>query len=288
MWTKKVFLLLVCSAICVFVGRAIQFYWNDAPLRILAWDENLMRPILERYFNISWEAWTLRPENEEIIIATAQKIALLYAVAALACLGFLFSLTATFKNTFRIIIGIGVLLLIFTYFLYAKDKGYRITEFLEYAIQWGAPLLLIFHDFLSEKKLLLLLKGLCAAVFFSHGLYAMEYYPLPVSYVNMTINSLGVGEAFAKFFLNSIGYFDISAAMLIWHHRTAKYIVYYMLIWGFLTTVARLYGNWYSDMWEISMQQYFHEVLLRFGHFLLPLSLCIFFWQTREGKGKNQ
>lgn len=230
-----------------------------------------MKPILEQYFNTTWEAWTLNPENEEWIVKIAKKIGLFYGFASIVSLLFVTQLAE--KQWFRAlgytILGLGFLNLILLYFLYTKDKSYRPTEFLEYALQWGSPLLLIFHKRLNSN----VLKLLCAAVFIAHGLYAHGVYQTPVNYYNMTMNSLHCSQAFAKQFLSIIGILDIIFSIALFWNKTFTISVLYMIVWGFLTTVARLYGNWYSEMWDLTLQQYFHEMLVRFPHFLLPISL---------------
>lgn len=268
---KIVFRLVVFSCFCVFAARGIQHYFYDAPFRILVWDENLMKPILEQYFRISWEAWTLNLENEEWIVKVAKVVGLFYGFSALISLLFLTKLSEKqwFKYFGNFILIIGFLNLFLLYFLYSKDKSYRPTEFLEYALQWGSPLLLIFYN----KFNINVLKTLCAAVFISHGLYALGVYQTPVSYYNMTMNILGCSQPSAKQFLIIAGVLDIVFSVGLFWKKTFKISVFYMVLWGGLTTIARLYGNWYLEMWELSIKQYFHEMLVRFPHLFLPLSL---------------
>jgi hypothetical protein len=230
-----------------------------------------MKPILANYFGISWEQWTLNPENEQWIVNIAKKLALFYAFAALYSLFYLTSCNDNlwFKRLGNLIMSLGLLNLLLLYFLYTKDKSYRPTEFLEYALQWSSPLLLIFYKNIN----LTTLKLLCASVFIAHGLYAHGIYPTPVSYYNMTMNSLQCSQLFAKNFLNIIGMLDFIAAIGLFWSKSFKISVIYMIIWGAMTTVARLYGNWHQEMWELTIQQYFHEMLVRFPHFLLPLAL---------------
>jgi hypothetical protein len=98
----------------------------------------------------------------------------------------------------------------------------------------------------------------------------MGAFTTPVTYISMTINGLSVSETFAKQFLFLIGILDIVFSICIFIPKLFKMSILYMIIWGFITTIARLYCNWYSSMWELSLQQNFHEMLVRFPHFLLP------------------
>jgi hypothetical protein len=276
---RRVYILLSIATCCIFTARGFQYYWHDAPFRILVWDENLMKPIVENYFSISWERWTQNPENEEFIVAFAKKISVLYFISALLSLLLMtrFSAIKWVKILFQSFIFLAFLNLLLLYFLYSKDKSYRPTEFLEYALQWGIPLLLIFYKHLKANTLEIILKILCAAVFISHGLYAVDYYPTPVTYISMTINGLNCSEDFAKSFLILFGVLDIVFSLGLFYSKTFKISILYLIIWGFITTVARLYCNWYHEAWELSLQQYFHEMFVRIPHFLSPFALFLIF-----------
>lgn len=269
--SKKVYHIIIFSSFCVFAARGIQHYFHDAPFRVLVWDENLMKPVLEQYFNITWEAWTLNPENEEKIVKVAKSIGVFYIFVAFFSL--LYSTQLIEKQWIKrlgdIVLCIGLINLILLYFLYTKDKSYRPTEFLEYALQWGSPLILIFYNKLTIN----VLKVICAVVFIAHSLYALGVYQTPVNYYNMTMNSLQCSQTFAKNFLIVFGTLDIFFAFGLFLRPFFKISVFYMIVWGFLTSIARLYGNWYSEMWELVLQQYTYEVLVRFPHFLLPIGL---------------
>jgi hypothetical protein len=282
MMSKKSYLLLCFATFFVFCGRGIQYCYHDAPFRVLVWDEELMKPLLAHYFSISWEDWTLNPDNENKMVAFAKIIGYLFFSGAAA------TLLLAFYNTFEpkinkkhfILIFISKLLifscfvnLIILYLLYFKDKSYRPTEFLEYALQWGTPLLLLCSSFFSPKIVHTVVKVLCAAVFVSHGLYALGVFATPVSYISMTINGLHISESNAVLFLKIAGALDILFSVGIFIPTIFHISVLYFIVWGFLTTLARLYCNWYPDMWELSIQQYFYEMLVRFPHFLIPFFL---------------
>lgn len=284
MMSKKSYLLLCFATFFVFFGRGIQYCYHDAPFRILVWDEGLMKPLLEQYFSMSWEDWTLNPDNENKIIAFAKIIGYLFfsgagAALLLAVLRDLdrSEIDKVFKKHFilifisKILIFICFIHLIILYLLYCKDKSYRPSEFLEYALQWGTPLLLLFYSFFTPKIFNTVVKILCAAVFVSHGLYALGVFATPVSYISMTINALHISESGAIVFLKAFGALDIVFSIGVFFPKTMKISALYFIVWGFLTAVARLYCNWYSDMWELSVQQYFYEMLVRFPHFLVPI-----------------
>ncbi len=284
MLQKQLYTIFSIAACAVFIARGIQYYWYDAPFRILVWDENLMQPILEKYFSMSWEDWVSHPENEELIVAFAKKISLLYLAAAACCLLLLTRLAEWrwFKFISYSFLWLGFFNLLLLYFLYSKDKNYRPSEFLEFALQWGSPLLVIFYHYIKINYVENILKVLCVAVFLSHGLLAIGYYPTPVNYISMTMNGLHCSEALAKNFLLLMGILDMVFSIGVFFSKILKISILYFITWGFLTSISRLYCNWYGDMWELSMQQYFHEMLVRVPHFLIPFGLLLVFMSKKS------
>ena len=268
------------SSALVFMARAIQMFVADSPYRILLWDEDLMKPLLENYFSLSWESWTGNVENEQIVRGIAVFSGLVFTAAALGCF-FLVGKNAFSKNIrfcANLVVSFGLILLLVNYSLYARDKSNHTTEFLEYALQWGSPLLLISSKHISETQLIRGAKILTGIVFFSHGLYATGFLYTPANYVSYVMGTFPVTETEAKFFLEIVGIADMVLALLILSESILKYSIYYFIVWGFLTTLARMYCNWHWDLWMISVQQYFHEMLVRFPHFLMPFAI----WQSMK------
>ena len=266
------------SSSLVFTARAIQMFAADAPYRILLWEENLMKPLLENYFSISWKNWTTNVDNELIIQEMAFYSGLFFLATALGSvvLANRISLHKNLRFFAGAIVALGLLLLLLNYALYARDRSNHVTEFLEFALQWGSPLLLLIRTHITEKQLIIGIKILVATVFFAHGLYAAGLLYTPANYVGYVMGTLPMTETEAKFFLEIVGIADMVFAVLIFSNRILKFSIYYFVIWGFLTTMARLYCNWHTDMWQISLQQYFHEMLVRFPHFLMPFAI----WQS--------
>ncbi len=123
-----------------------------------------------------------------------------------------------------------------------------------------------------------------AATFIGHGLYAIGFHPLPGNFIDMMIKGFGMTESIAKTTLWIIGWLDILAAIALLcfpliSSRKGKQIymiaLYYTLIWGFLTALARVYTNvaWSSGWY--SLKQWLPEFLMRFPHFLIPLTLIL-------------
>ena len=134
------------------------------------------------------------------------------------------------------------------------------------------------------KRLILLLKLAVALTFFSHGLYAIGYYPISAGFIEMCINILPISEDQAMVFLHLAGIFDFMVCILIFlPFRKAILIgLAYCTIWGLATAFARPMAYFYIDFWQESLQRWLFEALYRFVHGLVPLILFLYYWW--EGK----
>jgi len=168
--------------------------------------------------------------------------------------------------------------------LYCKEKFFSAGQFFEYTLQFLTPLFLIY---LSNKEkwsnsFTLIIKVAIAFTFICHGLYAVNYYPLPGNFVEMTINILGVGEESARNFLFAAGILDFICGVLIFFPRKISLIaIAYMIFWGLGTTLARIWANFYWEFPWASLHQWWFESLYRIPHFLIPLFLFIYLYKSK-------
>jgi hypothetical protein len=264
---------LQLATFTIFFGRAYQYFFRDAPLRVLLWDETLMSPLLAK-FAILWQDYATNPQTEKNIIFLIQSIGILYFMAACS----VFFIQKNENLAQRIIQKIASFLLLFASinlavlaFCYTKDKFFNVGQFFEFAIQIGTPIALLLYGKISKTHFLLFIKTLCALTFICHGLYAINYYTIPVDFISMTMNGFSMEENTAKTFLYYIGIMDIVAGILIFFPKIDKIALIYMIIWGFLTSFARIYGNLHEGMSLSILQQYWFHTLYRCCHFLLPI-----------------
>jgi hypothetical protein len=264
--------ILQFTVFTVFIGRGFQHFFRDAPLRVFFYDEKRISPIA-RFFGVSWENF-LSEQTESNIIFLIKIIGILYFLAAFSV--FLLEKNQKWlqKTAFSICF-LATLNLFFLAFCYMEDKFFHLGQFFEFSIQIGAPLLLLFHQKISDERFILSLKIISALTFICHGLYAMNFYTTPVDYVTMMMNGFHLEESQAKHFLWYAGIGDLVVAILVFLPKISKIALIYMLIWGFLTTMARVYGNWHEGLGAESFNQYWFHSLYRFGHFLVPLSILI-------------
>lgn len=271
------FLLVQFAAIAVLAGRAWQHWFWDAPFRALLWDEAWMSDWVERFSDYSWEEYITSGAVDEGIQSLIRAMGILYLLGALAAL--YIRRLPRFLGSILPIASAGLILLAA---LYCKEKFFSLGQFLEYTLQFSSPVFLYLLVYRPEwkQRLLFWMKLAIALTFICHGLYAVNYYPRPGSFVQMTIDILGVGEETAFGFLTLAGLLDFVVALLIFFpRRIAQWALLYAFAWGLATATARLWANFYWDLPLESLHQWTHEVVMRLPHALIPLAL---WWEQRS------
>ncbi len=273
--------MLQVATIAVFVGRSWQHLRWDAPYWTFFWDENWMRPLVEGLWKEPWEHYV--SHSESAILSLIRTIGWFYVLCALAVI-----FIQRFKKIAVAILLIGGVSLFFLAFLYCKEKFFHIGQFLEYTLQCGSPFLLIwlFTRPNISPRFLFFTKIAIAFTFICHGLYAVGYYPRPGEFMEMTMILLQIGDQAAVQFLQTIGWLDFVASILIFlplfHIRLLG--LWYCLLWGFATTIARLWAHFQIDFWQNSISQWLHESLYRFPHFLIPGALLLYYFYTASNR----
>ncbi|MDX1940255.1 MAG: hypothetical protein SFU99_06860 [Saprospiraceae bacterium] len=265
--------MLQIATVSVFLGRAWQHIYWDAPYRTLLWDENWMRPIVTGLFGVSWESYVTTSDQaiQNVIIG----IGCFYIICALAAI-----FIQKLKKIAVIILWLGGLSLILLAALYCKERFFHLGQFFEYTLQWSSSLFLIwlFYKQNITLNIILLIKIAISVTFICHGLYAVGYYPRPAGFMDMTMNILHFNNNQAIIFLKTVGFLDFIAGILLFFPRYIGMIgLLYCIIWGFFTTTARILAHIHIDFIDNFLLQWLHESLYRFPHFLIPLGAL--FWQ---------
>ena len=271
---KLVFKTVQFAAAAVFLGRAWQHLFWDAPYRALLWDQSLMEGLILRVFKLNWHDYVSDTAIDQGINTFTDGMGYFYLICFFA---------AIFLNRFprvcRPILLAGSIGLIILSGLYYKEKFMAIGQFWEYTLQWSSPLfLLALHKNQHiSKRLVLLLKIAIALTFTCHGLYAIGYYPRPGNFSEMIINILGASDKQAVIILNVAGLMDFVVSLLIFFPRIlAIPALIYAVLWGFATTIARVWAYFHLAFWQESLMQWLHESVMRFPHFLIPLAVLIY------------
>lgn len=282
---SKSFLLLQIAVVAVFVGRAWQHLYWDAPYRVLLWDEDWMKPIIEGVFEISWEKYVTNLNIDQGIQYFIRFTGGYYVLGAVAAI-----FIQKFKKIAIVILWIGASSLAFLAFLYAKDRFFQVQQFLEYALQWSAPafLILIYKKKALTPKLIFWMKIATAFTFICHGMYAIGWGNVQraMEFTQMTISILHISESNAILFLRVAGLLDFLVGVLIFlPGKVSTSALAYCVVWGFITAIARLWANFYPGQFPNFLLQTLHEGLYRFPHFLIPA--IIFLYQT-NAMGENR
>ncbi|HFA49635.1 MAG TPA: hypothetical protein ENJ95_11545 [Bacteroidetes bacterium] len=270
----KIFLLLQLAAITVFAGRAWQHLFWDAPYREVFWDPDFTKSIIEGLTSLSWEEYVTHPKGDILFQRFVLLQGAFYALCAVLTI-FIKKIPAWARG----ILWLAAANLFFLALIYLKDKFYHLGQFFEYSLQFSSPLFLYY--FLKKeklsKRLVIWMKVAIALTFTCHGLYAVGYYPMPVTFLQMLKAILNMEGAPALAFLKVAGLLDFVVAIGIFlKKRWAVPVLVYAVVWGFLTSMARIIGNFYWDFPLESLDQWVFEAVYRFPHFLVPMALL--FW----------
>lgn len=259
------------SVFLIFIGRAWQHLFWDAPFRSFFWDEALLKPIVESIFDIPWKEYVTSSTTDDFIQNSIRVNGVLYLIAAIVSL----TVNTVPKIWQKIPIYAGGISLILLSVLMAKEKFYHLGQFFEHSIQFSTPFVFILFakDTISKERIILILKILIALTFFSHGLYAFGFYPVPGKFVDMVIQIFGCSESSALTFLYIAGILDFIVAALIFVPKVMKYALWYAVVWGLLTALARIVANFYIDFPLESLHQNLYQVVYRLPHGLIPLAV---------------
>ena len=265
-------LLNTFAIICflMFVGRAYQHIFWDAPYRTLLWEEGWLENIVN-WFGVDWQDYVTSPKADQTIQFAIRISGVIYLLCAIACLLILQNPATKLKNT----LYVGISLLAFLFLLQTKEKFFHVGQFFEHTAQIISPilLLLISKQKITRPQFHTALKVAIALTFCCHGLYAIGYYPRPGIFVDMTINILGCSETFAHQFLFIAGVLDFVIVLLLFFPKTQKFAIYYTLIWGLLTALARTVAFFDLDFPFQTLHQNSYQTLVRIPHMGLSLLL---------------
>ena len=262
-------LIFKVSVFLIFIGRAWQHIFWDAPYRAFFWDESLLKPIVEGIFNTPWQEYATSERTDKLIQNSIKISGFVYLLAAISSL----AIKKPTVKWFRIPIIIGGIGLVVLSLLMMKEKFYHAAQFFEHSIQFGLPFVLLYSYSrnLNPSRLIFMLKILIAFTFISHGLYAFGFYPVPGNFVDMVIQIFGFSETTSITLLYIAGILDFFIAALLFIPKVQMYALWYAFIWGLLTALARIVANFYIDFPLQSIHQNLHEVLYRLPHGLTPL-----------------
>lgn len=274
-FNTKELLLLKILVFCLFFGRGWEGLFWDLPLRTFFWDQSLLEGIVTTLSGDTWQNYvTNKSFNVDQWI---DRLGVGIGVFWMFCAVVILFLKETWKFG-KYLLYLGSFSFSLLALLYFKDKFWQVGQFFEYAVQVTAPLILAhtLYGGLNSPRLRLNLKIIIAITFVCHGLYAYAYYPQPGMWIQWCMDILCFKEdQVASQFLIVMGVLDFVAAFLLFvpFKWLSSIALWYCIIWGILTSLARLVGNFYIEfVWE-SLHQHAYQVLYRLVHGGIPLFL---------------
>lgn len=279
--------ILQWATVGVFLGRAWQHLYWDAPYRALLWDERWMKGIVTNGLGMRWQDYVTSLEVNAFIQSWITGTGVFYLVCALAA-----AFLPRLGKLGRWLMYLGAASLVFLAALYCKDKFFFLGQFFEYTLQFGSPVLLALWSarpgYQPSQRMVLGIKIAIALTFTCHGLYAFGYYPRPGHFVYMTMSILSVGNEQAALFLQVAGLLDfVLSIMLFLPGRAPLYAAAYAVFWGLATTLARPWSALITSGWELMWLQWMHEAVMRLPHFLIPLLLTHYLWASAKRKAAH-
>lgn len=276
-------LRLLLIVLCL--GRAWQGLFWDLPLRTFFWDQSLLQGTVEWLTGDTWQNYvTNRSINIDYWINCLGVFMGVFWLLSASLVAFIQAKHRWGKWVLNLLTLSFFILAV----LYFKEKFWQVGQLLEYSLQVGAPLIFghVIYNGKNTAAFRRTLKILVAICFTCHGLYAFGYYPQPGVWVQWCMRIYGFSDdATAILFLKIIGVIDFIAAALIFWRPTFTIAVWYCVIWGTMTALARIVANYYSTMGVASLHQHSYETLYRLVHGGIPFLL--WYWQRAAEQGKG-
>ena len=271
---KIYYKLLQAAVFFTFLGRAYQHCFYEAPYREILWDEHRMSGFVKFFFGMEWKAWATSPQVDAGITSFIDGVGVFYLLCAIMVV-----FIRKIPRVAAFILKLGAISLFILAILYWKQKLYATGQFFEYSLAFMGPIFLLW--FIKEegisKKMILWMKVAIALTFCSHAMYAIAYYPHPLSFFEMTGNILGISEEQTVSLLWMMGVADILVSILIFlpYRKIVMTALLYATIWGFLTAFARPWGYFHIEFWQDSLHRWGFEAMFRLVHGFLPLVLFL-------------
>ena len=247
------------------------------PLRALLWDEDLASGVVQTLAGMDWGTWVSSMEVDQGIGRAIRAQAYIFFGFAIA------ALVPVCRRAFGIFYLAAALNLSFLAWLKYHDSGSGVGEFFEHASQFCLPLVLALYAW--GRRWQLLAKLSLAATFICHGLFALDLpsqiswlnHPRPGYFIEMPMLCLKIeSEAAAGHLLRFAGIADFVVAVMIFFRGWPRLAgLFYMLVWGFVTALARPWAYYEPTAATETLMRWIPELLYRVPHFALPLCLIL-------------
>jgi hypothetical protein len=263
-------LILTLCALAVLIGKAIESYLFGSPIKVVLWNEPLLRPLVES-FGIAWQSYTHHELMNPFIDGSNLALSLIYLFSAFLILA---KKNTQFLKSFhnKALTVTGVILTIH-YLLASYSKG----QFFVYAIEYSSQMLCVLLYRYSHRVSFRALGTICGLTFIGHGLFASGLLPRPGIFHDMLITVLSISEEASSNVLLAAGIFDLifGVAVIFLGPRVPRGFLVAAIIWGFLTAAARFVWPFLLGGLIVALQEGASDFLIRSVHFGLPLILLL-------------
>ncbi len=265
------------AAAVVLIGRSIQHIFYSTPYRAFFLDA--------RWFGwyigeSRWMHWATDLATDISI----KHIAFIIGIILL-CFGLIFIFHRIVPRFILIICAcISSLILLFLAFCFYLEAGYQYAQIIEFASQVFMPIAAVWFAIKANSKTLMtFIKIAIALTYTGHGLYALGLMPIPGNFVYMLIETLGVSDEQAIRILKIAGVMDLIVAVGIFIPKIDRILLFYALIWGFLTALARPLAYIVPNhLFWLTVKQTWFEFAVRVPHFILPLMATVEHWRNNN------
>ena len=264
-------LLQVIASLTLLARGWLTFRW-DHPVRGLLWDENLLSQFLEQVWNIDWA--TYHAGSDHWITFGIQGLGTFWMLAAILP----WLIDTRFHLAASRILLLASLSLVADSGIRCMEAFYGIGMFIEHALQCVAPLAVVLYARDDESRRgHNILRIAAALTFVGHGLYAVGFHPVPVHFLNMTMDLLRCSDATALQFLLVVGILDfvVAALVLLPALRVQQAGLAYMVLWGGATALARVLTYYDPSVDLYGLDPGIAQTLVRTAHWALPLFMLL-------------
>ncbi len=191
------------------------------------------------------------------------------------------------KYKLESILFIAPVLLAFNSYCSFVNAGYVPEQIIEHTIKIGVPAFVAvaasFKE-INEQHGIKIFKWFTALTFLGHGLFAIGLNYVPASFIEMTAVILKLSPLQSVNFLFVVGILDILFAVLLFTNGILRNIaLYYLIIWGFITALARVvYPLCFNDVLIIDIYNGFLGMVYRLPHGIIPLFLLKYYKITNK------
>ena len=262
---------LIIATSLMLCGRAWKYFFFETSYREIFWNHKAFGWFIENLIHIDWNHYLANPAYDANIMLFKKGLGLFYFLSAIIVV-----VIPRHRAVRGVLIMVAISQIPQAYFQF-NGSFYNWALLLEFTAQFSAPLLLWMQLRGKIQTTKVWCKLVVAITFICHGLYACGVYNVPQKFLTMCMKTLAFSKENALLFLTAMGVLDFIAALALYFKNTKilRVGLWYMIVWGGLTALARPWAHFYSFDAFRSLFQHLPDFLIRAPHYMLPLFLLM-------------